>query len=128
MNATTKVDDEATIYLVLALWLFIRLWDHGVVFSISLIVGFKKMSVSNSFNEMLSWLIKRRYWLTNQWHAICWQHILVPAQVAWNPGRAGTILVAGTRYYDLIENPENKPWQVESTNGKGALKRPKKTK
>lgn len=29
---TTKVDVEATIYLLLGLWLFSRLWDHSVAF------------------------------------------------------------------------------------------------
>lgn len=33
MNATTKLGVEATIYLVLGLWLFfVRLGDHSVVF------------------------------------------------------------------------------------------------
>lgn len=30
-NATAKVHVEAKLNLMLCLWLFIRLWDHGVV-------------------------------------------------------------------------------------------------
>lgn len=46
-NATTKGDLEATIYLLLCLWLFSRLRDHGgggvVAISLGyLLLGFKK--------------------------------------------------------------------------------------
>lgn len=32
---------------------------------------------------------------------------LLPAWITWNHGRAGTILVPGTEYYGLMENPQN---------------------
>lgn len=44
MNATTKEDVESMEYLLHDVWLFVRLWDHGVVFcvAITLIAEFQK--------------------------------------------------------------------------------------
>lgn len=59
-----------------------------------------KMSVLIFVNELLSWLFEWRHWPANRCHAN-WHHILVPARVPWNLGRAGTIAVCGA-------NPENR--------------------
>lgn len=45
---------EAMIYLLLCLWLFVRLWDHGVFVAISLIARVSKMKVLIFMNEILS--------------------------------------------------------------------------
>lgn len=109
-NATTKVDVEARIYLVHGLWLFVRLREHVVV-SCSHFprCQVSKMDVLIFVNETLLWLIEWCHWPVSRWHTVWWHCILVPARIAWDPG-----WVPGTRYYDLMENPENcgKPWRV----------------
>lgn len=55
MNATTKVDVEARIYLLLCLCLFVRIGEHGIVFrSHFLLCRVSEMAVLILMNKMLS--------------------------------------------------------------------------
>lgn len=65
------------------------------------IAGFQKYGwisgwmdgVSKVVNEALSWLIQWCHSLTNQWHAVCWQHIFSSTHLTWNPGWVGILLI-----------------------------------
>lgn len=57
MNATTMEDVEMMAYLLLGVFFFVRVGDHGVYYCVATSLaeaGFKKMSVSIFMNEMLS--------------------------------------------------------------------------
>lgn len=89
MNTTKKVEVTARVYLVLGVWLFVRLGNHGVVFySHFPHCQVSKKAVLIFVNEMLSWLIEWFYWPANRWHWVWRCHILVPSQITLNP--AGT--------------------------------------
>lgn len=59
-----------------------------------------------------SWLLEWCHWPANQRDAVWRRHILTPGQIVLNPVRAGTILIPGIGYNDLMENPETlgEPW------------------
>lgn len=63
-------------------------------------------------NYTLSWLLEWCHWPANQQDAVWRRHILAPGQIVLNPVRAGTILIPGIGYNDLMENPETlgEPW------------------